>query len=927
MKNFYLLSFLIFTVTFGIQAQVKTTTKILDTINYLGYKKLVGSPKASGVKLVPSYVNQDSIKVPVAYQKFKNTAQFSLKEVAIPMVSLNPKGATVSVKITHKETILEESILSVAYSANEVTTYWFKFKSPIAIDGDYSINIQPNTYFDSIYLPTSGDFINSSIKANITGNKLTIVNENGNIGSSFWVGQQISGIGINNGTTITDYNSTTKEYSLSSSANLSGVLVTGINKTFGSNDGGYILFSYPVDKTYLPNLLPDFKVTPGFSYQSLSWDPINKVSIYEHDFIMYPVVEYDWSNTPLSSAVCLGDNKTITISADKSAYDNFVANPFFNKSAFLQQYTGLGKSAGNFYGRIVSGRENLKDTLDMNDSKFEYSVSYSNDSSNDTIRVIESIQTYGYTTSKAITQTNKILVSSKLISSASVSAPIMCNGATGTVTVSGSGGFSPLNGIGDTTGVLAGNQSFFVTDANGCKSQAMVLVSQPSVIVISGTPTTESTCNAGDAKIDITVSGATSPYSYSWSNNANTQNISNLTAGLYTVSVTDKNNCLKSKDFVISANGAPVANAILTEAIKCFGGDAKVTVSVTSGGQSPVVGTGLQTGQKSGDRFYIVTDKNNCKGVAKLTITEPTQLVAKAVISDSIKCNGGDAIVLVSATGGTTNYSGIGQITGVKAGSKGYTVTDANSCTSTANILVTEPSVFVASSVIKSAINCHYGSGVVNVTAQGGILPYIGIGEQVNVKAGSKSYVVSDAKGCVDTTHIVLTEPTLLEIDRTSVNATNDTLKDGKAIVIPIGGTLPYTYSWKDNETLTSLNVNNDTIIVKAGAYAITVTDKNGCSAKTSVTVDASHLVTLMKMDISFIKMYPNPVVDQLTIMNFAEKETMLKLLTLSGQEIQTKTMLGNSKSIFDFSNLPAGIYLLRLENSNGTYTQKIEKL
>lgn len=927
MRNFLLLLLTIFSLTLNVKAQVKTTTKIVDTINYLGYKKLVGSPIDSGVKLVPSIVKQDSIKIPIAYQKFKNSTSFYLKEVAIPMVSLNPKGATVSVKVAYKETILEESIQSVAYSKNEITTYWFKFKNPILISGDYSIDIQPNTYFDSIYLPTSGDFINSKIKANITGNKLTIVNDNQNIGTSFWVGQEITGNGIANGTKINAYNANSKEYTISTSATLTGITVNGLNKTFGSHDGGYIMFSYPIDKTLLPNILPDYKVLPSYTYQSLSWDDVKKESKYEHDFVMYPVVEYDWSTAPISSSVCLGDSKIVKITADQASYEDYVTNPFFNKSAFLQQYAGLGKSAGNFYGRITSGRENLKDTLDVNDSKLEFSINYASDALNDTIQVIEYLQTYGYSSSKTITQTTKRLISSKITTNSSVSKPILCNGATGTVTISANGGFSPLKGIGDTVGVLAGNQTFYVTDANGCKAQAQQLVSEPSLLVISGTPTTASTCNAGDAKIDINVSGATAPYTYSWSNNAKTQNISNLTAGLFTVSVTDKNNCLKSKDFIISAIGAPVASATLTEAIKCFGGDAKVSVSVTSGGQSPFVGTGLKTGEKSGDRFYIVTDNNNCKGVAKLTITEPTLLVAKAVISDSINCKGGDAKVLVSASGGTTNYSGIGLLTGVKSGAKTYTVTDANNCSSNVNIVVTEPTALVANSVIKSAINCHYGSGVVTVTAQGGTLPYSGIGDQLNVKAGSKSYLVTDGNGCVNTTNILVTEPVLLEIDRTSLSATNDTIKDGKAIVTVIGGTTPYSYSWKNNETLTGLNVNNDTVIVKAGSYAITVKDKHGCTAKTSVTVDANHLVSILKMDASLLKIYPNPVVDHLTIINQDDKETTVKLLTLSGQEIQKKSLFGNSKSTFDFSNLSAGIYLIRIENSNGATTHKIEKL
>lgn len=927
MKNFLLLFLLIFSVSFSLKAQIKTTTKIVDTINYLGYKKMVGSPKSSGVRVVPKLVKMDSIRIPMAYQKFKNSSKFLLKEIAVPMVSLNKKGANVSVKVNNKEVILGESILSIAYHASDLTTYWFKFKNPIEITGDYQIYIQPNTYADSIYLPTSGEFINSSIKSTITGNKLTIVNDNGNIGSSFWVGQSISGNGIANGTKVMAYNSNTKEYTLNNSMNLPSVIVTGTNKTFGNNDGGFLLFSYPLDKTYLPAIVPDLKATPNFLYESLSWDPVKKESIYEEDFELYPVVEYDWTNAPQATAVCLGDSKTITITTDKSAYDSYVKNPFFNKVAFLQQYNGLTKSSGNFYGRITTGKENLKDTLDYNDGTLAYSVTYSNDNSNDTVSVIESIQTYGYKMSSLITQTSKIFVSAKMNVGASVTTPILCNASTGSITVTGNGGFAPLTGTGVVTGVKAGNPSYVVTDANGCKATANVVITEPTAISISGTPTTESTCGAGDAKIDITVSGANAPYTYKWNTNAITQNISALTAGLFTVTVTDNNNCTNSKDFIISAIGAPVVSATLTEPIKCFGGDAKVTVAVVSGGQANFTGIGLKTGQKSGDNFYTVIDANNCKGVAKLTITEPTQLVASAVISDSIKCNGGVAKVVVSATGGTTNYSGIGEMTNVKSGSKSYVVTDANSCSSTASILVPEPTLLNASSSIKSPILCHYGTGVIVVSAQGGSLPYTGATEYANVKAGTKTYKVTDAKGCESSTTVTLTQPSLLEIDRIAVNASNDTIKDGKAIVTTQGGTTPYTFTWKDNESLNVLGINNDTVVVKAGSYAITVTDKNGCSAKTSVTVDASSFVSLEEMHASTMKMFPNPVIDNLTINLNVDQQTTVKLVSLSGQVLITKEIQGNSSSVIEMSSLTPGFYLVHFKNNSGEFIRKIEKL
>ena len=927
MKNFLLLLLTIFSVTFNVKAQVKTTTKMVDTINYLGYKKMVGSPKSSGVKLVPSFVGLDSIRIPLAYQKFKNTSKFLLKEIAIPMVSLNKKIANVSVKVNNKELTLGESILNVAFHATDLTTYWFKFKTPIEITGDYQIYIQPITYADSIYLPTSGDFVNSSIKANIVADKLTIVSDKGNLGNSFWVGQDITGNGILNGTKVIAFNSVKNEYTLNNSMQLSSVVVTGINKTFGNNDGGFLFFTSPLDKTLFPAKVPDVKVQAVPSYQSLSWDALKKESIYEHDFVMYPVVEYDWINTPQNTAVCLGDSKTITITADKKAYANYVANPLFNKSAFIQKYMGLGKSSGNFYGRITTGKENLKDTIDVNDNNLSYSVTYLNDNANDTISVIETIQTYGYSISKMQTQVNKILVSSKLTSNASVTSPILCNGATGSITVSGSGGYASLLGLGVMAEVKAGNPSYTITDANRCKSTATVSVTEPTLISISGTPTSESTCSANDAKIDISVSGANAPYSYKWSNNATTKNISSLSAGLFTVTVTDKNNCIKSKDFIISSIGAPVVSATLSEAIKCFGGVAKVNVSVVSGGQANFTGIGIITGQKSGDNFYTVTDANNCKGVAKLTITEPTQLVATAIVSDSIKCHGGDAKVLVSAIGGTTNYSGIGEMTGVKAGTKNYTVTDANNCSSVVNIVIAEPLALKAKASVKSAIACNDGKGVINVSVLGGTSPYVGVGDKTDVHAGPIAFNVVDANGCVDTAKIVITHPDKLQIVRFSVNATNDTIKDGKAIVNVTGGVLPYSFVWKDNETLKLLNTNNDTVIVKTGAYAISVTDKNGCTAKTSVTVDASHFVSLGKMSISSLKLYPNPVRDNLSIHLNVANETTIKLMTLTGQQIMSKIIQGNSETKMDMSEYSAGFYLLHFENSAGEFIQKIEKL
>src|SRR5258707_817790 len=104
-----------------------------------------------------------------------------------------------------------------------------------------------------------------------------------------------------------------------------------------------------------------------------------------------------------------------------------------------------------------------------------------------------------------------------------------------------------------------------------------------------------------------------------------------------------------------------------------------MTVSAT-GGTTPYSGTGTFS-HEAGTYSYTVTDANSCTSITTGTITQPEALVASSTASE-IKCNGGNSTVTVSATGGTAPYSGNGRFSH-GAGTYSYTVTDANSCTST----------------------------------------------------------------------------------------------------------------------------------------------------------------------------------------------------------------------------------------------------
>ncbi|MFM9052541.1 MAG: hypothetical protein ACKOKF_09560 [Bacteroidota bacterium] len=229
---------------------------------------------------------------------------------------------------------------------------------------------------------------------------------------------------------------------------------------------------------------------------------------------------------------------------------------------------------------------------------------------------------------------------------------------------------------------------------------------------------TSGSCTGGsNGSIDLTVTNGLTPYSFIWSNGATTEDISALPAGSYTVTVTDASGCSSSSTIVVAQIEAPTA-AASSGSIACNGGSTSVTVSA-SGGTTPYNGTGAFN-VTAGAYSYTVTDANGCTALASGSVSEPS-LLSAAASSGSIACNGGSTSVTVSASGGTTPYTGTGSFN-VTAGAYSYTVTDANGCTALANTLISQPSPIIISTFNPTVANqgepfTLYGNGLSNVTS------------------------------------------------------------------------------------------------------------------------------------------------------------------------------------------------------------------
>ncbi len=342
----------------------------------------------------------------------------------------------------------------------------------------------------------------------------------------------------------------------------------------------------------------------------------------------------------------------------------------------------------------------------------------------------------------------------------------------GSITLTVQGGTQPYSyqwNNGATTSSInnlpAGIYLVTVTDANGCSKISVDTISQPSMIVINLT-TAQPTChNSSNGNIQASVSGGASNYSYAWSNGNSTPFINNLSAGTYTLTVTDINGCTQTAQATITPPAEINAQANVTQ-ITCYGSQNGAIQLNVSGGVSPYSyqwsnqsTTSFISNLGPGVYLVTITDQNLCMGVYSFTITQPAELVVNHPQSGTL-CNGatnGFANLIVSggvqpynylwSTGATT--SGLQNI---GPGSYTYTVTDANGCTSSSTILIT------GSTAILTTIEVNLSTQQATASVQGGTAPYLYLWNTTATdsvvqltETGTYSVTITDANGCTAT--------------------------------------------------------------------------------------------------------------------------------------------------------------------------------
>lgn len=446
--------------------------------------------------------------------------------------------------------------------------------------------------------------------------------------------------------------------------------------------------------------------------------------------------------------------------------------------------------------------------------------------------------------------------------------PVSCfNGNDGAATAVATGGVSPYvyewmpgSATGSSiSGLVAATYTVKVTDSNSCIKQESVVIIQPTAIttLVSSTPVS---CFGGDdGTASASVSGGTTPYSYSWlPSSLSSPAIAQLTAGTYSVMVTDGKGCIKVDSVaVLEPNGI---NTVMSKVNAVCGlPNGQAAVAATGGIQgysylwSPTGETGdAITGLAPGTYSVTVIDSNGCNHKDTITVIDLASPKAAVASVTNISCNGAnDGVAVVQVNGGTAPFVYVWSPAGGNAdtaknlppGTYSVVVTDANNCQSVAAVSpeITQPHpVFI--DVVPVMVTCFGANdGAITSTVTGGTPAYSylwtpgnSITPDINALApATYTLQVTDANNCNQTRAVTITQPDVLDVAVASVtNAGCAGESTGEIVVATTGGTPVYAFNWLpyggSGDTATGL---------AAGAYTVKVTDNNGCTDSTNATI------------------------------------------------------------------------------------------
>jgi large repetitive protein len=472
-----------------------------------------------------------------------------------------------------------------------------------------------------------------------------------------------------------------------------------------------------------------------------------------------------------------------------------------------------------------------------------------------------------------------------------------CNTDSGSVTADASSDFSEtgyflytsnnellqsgLTGLGLFTFQNLSAGTYFVTsvDYGGCSGTSSTFIVNNSVVVDFGFyPVDDTQCGQASGKIIVTGQTGVQPFTYQWNDGSTGSTLSGLTAGTYSVKVTDATGCFTIKEQTIGQIDPVGLGAFTIDTIPtCLNTDGVLTMTIT-GGTGPYyysASTGAidvsysqsftLNGIPAGSYNFSVTDAALCK------FTTGVDVATENGISDIILevnpsfCSNADGSILVTALGGTSPFTYTlvypdASTYSITSNAASYTFTELTGGTYTVILEDASGCYFLSESAILSqntftitasttGTTCAANNGTIVVEKSvGGASPFDysldGIQNVIdttasavtfsNVSAGQHTISVTDASGCTQTQQVFITSSTPLVYNLYSTSCGQGS--DGTITAFISDGIPPFTFDWSDN-----VDSNPQQIKVTgltAGTYSLTVLDSSGCSQTRTTIID-----------------------------------------------------------------------------------------
>jgi len=412
------------------------------------------------------------------------------------------------------------------------------------------------------------------------------------------------------------------------------------------------------------------------------------------------------------------------------------------------------------------------------------------------------------------------------------------------------------------TDLGSGLYTVVVTDAANCSAQSTFELSTPDEIVLTLESTNESNLGAGDGSAIVAVEGGIEPFSYEWNNGTNTDNIVNLIAGEYCVTVTDANDCIAESCIEIEAGADPCVGFSVEVSgtdLSCFEIPNGSATAIPSEGTAPFtffwshsVSGEMVENLEAGTYEVTVIDANECEAINSIEISQPTaglELILDKENESTL--DAADGSIQSTLSGGTEPYTYAwdnGATTPdldlLGPGQYCVTVTDANGCTIQDCITIIEGTDLCSDftvAVSTSDISCFgRANGTANADPSGGVEPYTyswSNGETSqsvsDLVAGLYDVTVLDANNCEAIEIFEIVEPDENFLQLTSEAESILDAADGTASATVNGETDGYTFLWDNGEMTATINM------LAPGTYCVTATDTFDCPLEDCIEVMA----------------------------------------------------------------------------------------